>query len=353
MMNQLFADRFKSARLRSGLSLQDLAKKLDYKVTRQALHRYEKGEVVPNSEMLALVSTAMDVRPDYFFRETQVELGKIEYRKLKRMPVKEEHKVIEQTREYLSRYLELEDILGIENKFVNPLENLGPVVDYKEVNHAANLLRVYWEMGKDPISNVAELLEDKFIKVVEINADVSFDGMQTWVNKNIPVVAYNRNIAGKPDRIRFTLLHELGHLLLNFGDVTEHHKETLCHEFAGAMLLPDETIIDELGANRNRFSVPELGNVKKQYGISMQAIVMRALSCGIVNDHYTKQFFTMMKQMGWRTDEPIAYEGLEKSNRFDQLLYRALAEELISSNKAAALKNMKLSEFRNQSIFVG
>lgn len=119
------------------------------------------------------------------------------------------------------------------------------------------------------------------------------------------------------------------------------------------MLLPDETIIDELGANRSRFSVPELGNVKKQYGISMQAIVMRAHSCGIVNDHYTKQFFNMMKQMGWRIDEPIAYEGLENSNRFDKLLYRALAEEQISTSKAAALKNMKLSEFRNQSIFVG
>ena len=352
-MNQIFADRFKSARLRNGLSLQDLANKLDNKVTRQALHRYEKGEVVPDSEMLALLSSAMDVRPDYFFRNTQIELGKIEYRKLKRMPVKEEHKVIEQTREYLSRYLELEEILGLENKFVNPLESFRPVTEYKEVNRAANVLREEWKMGQDPISNVAELLEDKHIKVVEINADISFDGMQTWVNKNIPVIAYNKNITGKPDRIRFTLLHELAHLLLTFGNVTEHQKETLCHQFAGAMLLPDGTIVDELGANRSRFSIPELGNVKKQYGISMQAIVMRALSCGIVNDHYTKQFFNMMKQMGWRVDEPIAYEGMENSNRFDQLLYRALAEEQISTSKAAALKNMKLSEFRNQSMFVG
>ena len=351
-MDQIFADRFKSARLRNGLSLQDLANKLDNKVTRQALHRYEKGDVVPDSEMIALLSSAMDVRPDYFFRNTQIELGKIEYRKLKRMPVKEEHKVIEQTREYLSRYLELEEILGLENKFVNPLESFGPITEYNEVNRAANLLREKWKMGKDPISNVAELLEDKHIKVVEINADISFDGMQTWVNKTIPVIAYNKNITGKPDRIRFTLLHELAHLLLTFGNVTEHEKETLCHQFAGAMLLPDETIIDELGANRSRFSIPELGNVKKQYGISMQAIVMRALSCGIVNDHYTKQFFNMMKQMGWRVDEPIAYEGLENSNRFDQLLYRALAEEQITTSKAAALKNMKLSEFRNHSMFV-
>lgn len=353
MINQTFSDRFKSARLRNGLSLQDLSNRLNGKVTRQALHRYEKGEVIPDSEMLGLLSEAMQVRPDYFFQETQIELGQIEYRKLSRMPVKEEHKVIEQTREYLSRYLELEEILGLENKFINPLADLPTVSTYQQVNEAANLLRDYWEMGRDPIANVAELLEDKHIKVVEIGADLSFDGMQTWVNKSIPVIAYNNNIADKPDRIRFTLLHELAHLLLKFEVVSDHEKEILCHQFAGAMLLPDVTIVSELGPNRNRFSIPELGNVKKQYGISMQAIVMRALACGIVNSHYTKQFFNMMKQMGWRVEEPVAYEGSEKSNRFDQLLYRALAEEQISTSKAASLKNMKVSEFRNQGLFLG
>src|SRR5690606_4889905 len=143
-MNELFAIRFKSARLLNGFSLQDLANKLNNKVTRQALHRYEKGEVVPDSEMIGLLSEAMNIRPDYFFRDTQVELGAIEYRKLKRMPAKEEHKVIEQTREYLSRYLELEEILGLENKFVNPLADFETIVEYEQVNRAANLLRSKW-----------------------------------------------------------------------------------------------------------------------------------------------------------------------------------------------------------------
>jgi Zn-dependent peptidase ImmA (M78 family) len=99
-------------------------------------------------------------------------------------------------------------------------------------------------------------------------------------------------------------------------------------------------------------SIQELGNIKKQYGIPMQAIVMRALVCNIINENYTKQFFNMLKQMGWRVDEPIAYEGVEGSNRFDQLLYRALAEEQISMSKAAALKNQKLAEFRQQTLLV-
>lgn len=351
-MNHIFADRFKSARLLNGLSLQDLANALDNKVTRQALHRYEKGEVIPDSEMVNLLSEALKVRPDYFFRDTKVEIGVIEYRKINRLSAKEEAKVVEQTREYLSRYLELEEILGLSNKFINHLSEYKNVTTYEQVNEAANYLRKKWELGTDPIFNIVELLEDKHIKVVKIDADLAFDGLQTWVNGTIPVVAYNVRKLEKNDRIRFTLLHELGHLLLNFGDITEHQKETLCHQFAGAMLLPEETLKEELGSFRNRLFIPELGNIKKQYGISLQAIVMRAKVCGIINENYTKQFFFMIKQMNWKVDEPIQYEGVEESNRFDQLIYRALAEEQISMSKAASLKNQKLAEFRNETLLV-
>ena len=51
-MNQLFAERMKSARMMNGLSLQDLSDKLGNKITRQALHKYEKGDVLPDSEMM-------------------------------------------------------------------------------------------------------------------------------------------------------------------------------------------------------------------------------------------------------------------------------------------------------------
>lgn len=352
MMKEIFADRFKSARLLNGFSLQELASALGNKVTRQALHRYEKGEVVPDNEMISLLSNALKVQPDFFFKDTKVVIGEVEYRKLKRIPAKEEAKIIEQTKEYLGRYLELEQIIGIENQFINPLESITEITTYEQINEAANYLRQEWNLGTDPIFNVVELLEDKHIKVVKIDADLTFDGLQTKVNGSIPVVAYNVRKIVKPDRIRFTLLHELGHLLLNFGEITEKQKETFCHQFAGAMLLPDTAIREELGNNRNRLFLPELGNIKKQYGISMQAIVMRARACNIINDNYTKQFFFMMAHNNWKIDEPIDYEGVEQSNRFDQLLYRALAEEQISISKAAALKNQKLAEFRNENLMV-
>ena len=56
--------------------------------------------------------------------------------------------------------------------------------------------------------------------------------------------------------------------------------------------------------------------------------------------------------MGWKVEEPYEYEGKEKSNRFDQLLFRALSEELISFSKAASLDNMRLAEFRAKTMTV-
>ncbi len=344
----VFAERFKSARLMKGFSLQDLADTLDDKLSRQALHRYEKGEVIPDAEKIHLLSKALSVSPDYFFRATKVELSEIEYRKLSKMPQKEASIIKEKTKEYLSRYLELEEILGLSNEFINPLKSIGVITNYEQVNEAAKQLREAWNLGNGAIFNVVEILEDKNIKVVKLDVDEDLDGLQTFVNDTIPVVAYNLKKANKLDRIRFTLLHELAHLLLNFGDITERQKETLCHQFAGAVLLPEETIKAELGEHRNKLSSLELGSIKKQYGISMQAIVMRAKDCGIINDHYTKQFFFLIKQLNWKIDEPVEYQGVEESNRFEQLLFRALIEDQISMSKAASLSNQSLAEFKKE-----
>lgn len=347
-MKEVFSERFKSARLMKGFSLQDLADALDNQLSRQALHRYEKGEVIPDNDKINLLSKVLNVKPDYFFRSTKVELGEIEFRKLSNMPQKEASIIKEITKEKLSRYLELEEILGLPIEFEDYLKDFEIITTYEQANRAAELLREKWGLGKGPIFNIVELLEDKNIKVVDLRVNDDFDGLQTRVNNMIPVVAYNANKINKPDRIRFTLLHEMAHLFLKFGNITDRQKETLCHQFAGAMLLPEVAIKAELGEQRNKLSSLELANIKKQYGISMQAIIMRAKDCGIINENYTKQLFFFFKQMNWRVDEPYDYEGVEKSNRFEQLLFRALIEDQISMSKAASLNNQTLADFRKE-----
>lgn len=353
-MNQLFAERMKSARMMNGLSLQDLSDKLGNKVTRQALHKYEKGEVLPDSEMLGMLCNVLDVRPDFFSRENTIELGQVNFRKLEKYPERDQTTVVERTKEILSRYLELEEIMGLNENFKHPLLQYKPILSNEDVESAAKEVRKQWGLGDDPISNVIEILEDNQIKVVELDANDDFDGLQTWINnKNIPVIVLNNSMFKSKDRRRFTILHELGHLLLPLENVNEKMAEKYCHNFAGAMLLPETSLKRELGLKRNKLAIQELGMLKKEYGISIQAIIMRAMNLGIISEYYTKYYFKYITEMGWKIDEPYKLEGKETPNRFDQLIFRGLSEEIISMSKAASLKNMKLAEFRSKTLAVG
>jgi Zn-dependent peptidase ImmA (M78 family)/transcriptional regulator with XRE-family HTH domain len=348
-MDNLFAGRFRSARVMSGLSLQDLADKLENRVTRQALHKYETGVTMPDSEMIALLSTSLGVRPDYFFRDSTIVFGEIEFRKLKNLAVKDENRIIESVKDTLSRYLELEDVMSLARKFENPLADFGKIESGEQVEAAAERLREVWGLGSGPIFNILELLEDKHIKVIEINGGYEgFDGMQTWVNGDIPVIAINRDRLKSLDRIRFTVFHELAHLLLSVKHFEDKEKERYCHRFAGALLFPKQVALLELGDRRSNLLIQELGAIKKHYGVSIQALVMRARALDIISESYCRKFFFYMNQMGWKQTEPYEYVGEEKSGRFDQLLFRALAEEVISIGKAAALKNQTIAEFREK-----
>lgn len=353
-MNQ-FAERLKSARIMAGLSLHDLAGKLENRVTRQSLHKYEKGDFMPDSEMIGYLCDALGVRPDYFFRKEVVELEEIEFRKLTRFSSKGKSSLIERTKDKLARYLELEEILNIETKFSIKFPH-KPIRANEQVEEFVSELRGQLKLGLDPIFNLIELLEDNHIKVMEIPSEDSFDGLSAWANnKQVPVIVLNSAKLKSLDRKRFTALHELGHLVLNLEGLTDKEKEKYCHYFAAAMLLPKDTLFKEVGRIRNKVLIPELGAIKKQYGISIQAIAYRMKDLEIISESYFKQFMFFISQMSYKTEEPIEfdYKGQEESYRFNQLLLHALAEEHISMSKAASLSNMKLAEFREKNLAIG
>jgi Zn-dependent peptidase ImmA (M78 family) len=123
--------------------------------------------------------------------------------------------------------------------------------------------------------------------------------------------------------------------------------EKLCFRFAGALLMPAETFIRELGAKRNSISMNELVHLKEVYGLSVQAIMARAKDLEVINDFYFLRF--RQKIASNRKEEGLGkYKGIETGNRFRQLVYRAVSEEIITMSKAADLCGLKLAEFRNE-----
>ena len=218
-----------------------------------------------------------------------------------------------------------------------------------DVENAVDALLNAWKIGFNALPNVIELLEDKEVKVIELDVNEHFDGLSGWSNNNIPVIVINRNYP--IERKRFTALHELGHLLLTFNEnLDAKQKERLCHRFAGAMLMPKDTFIAEVGKTRKRISISELIAIKETYGISIQAIMARAKDLGIITDvTYVGFRIWLNKDENRKTETGFGrYVGKEQSTRFKQLLYRATSEELISMSKAANLANEKLATFRDE-----
>ena len=86
----------------------------------------------------------------------------------------------------------------------------------QDIETATQLIRTDWRLGQNSIPSVVEMLEDNHIKVVEVDEPLEFDGLSSMIDNNIPVIVVNKNFP--VERKRFTLLHELGHLLMNLPD---------------------------------------------------------------------------------------------------------------------------------------
>jgi Zn-dependent peptidase ImmA (M78 family)/transcriptional regulator with XRE-family HTH domain len=351
-MKDIIAKRIKSARNLAGFSLRELSDRMEGVVSHNAIKKYEMGLMMPDSKVLLALANALNVKTDYFFRPYEVSIENIEFRKKSKLLVKEANSIKEKVTDSISNYIELEQFLNITSVFINPLKDII-ISNGEDIEIAVNTLLHSWKLGFNALPNVVELMEDKEIKVIEIADNENFDGLSGWANNNIPVIVINKNFP--VDRKRLTALHELGHLLLVFDEnVEQKQKEKFCHRFAGAMLMPKETFIQEVGLSRKDISIPELIAIKGTYGISMQAIMARAKDLGIINDERFLRFrFWLNKDVNRRKEIGFGeYVGKEQSTRFKQLLYRATSEELISMSKAANLSNQKLASFRDEFVQV-
>ena len=82
----------------------------------------------------------LKVKTDYFLKRNPVELGEILFRKKASLPKKNEESIVEKVRDYVERYLEIENIVGVKAEFKNPLKNYK-IANKKDVEHLFCLLR--------------------------------------------------------------------------------------------------------------------------------------------------------------------------------------------------------------------
>lgn len=347
-MENLVANRIKNARILKCLSQQNVADEIG--VSKQMVSKYEKGEALPSSSKFIRLSRLFGLKIDYFFSPFQIELGAINFRKKSTFSIKKQNSLKEQIKISLENYLWIEDVLSIDYTFKNLIEN-AEIKSIEDIEKVVLQLRNEWEIGIDPIHNIIQLLEDKEIKVIELfDVDENFDGMATYINNKFPVIVVNGNFP--VERKRFTLLHELGHLLLNLQECNSKEEENFCNKFAAEFLFPKQIVIKEFGGKRDHITLTELISTQKKYGISIPAIVYRLFDSGILSKQRHTNFYKKIRFNPSLNREVnlSRFETPEKSNRFERLVYRALAQENISFSKASSLLNKNIEAIKESSL---
>ncbi|MGM9803463.1 MAG: helix-turn-helix domain-containing protein [Muribaculaceae bacterium] len=346
-MSNIFSIRLKQARIMRGLSMEGLCAKANNKISKQSISKYESGKMMPDSNSLILLSRALEVKVDYFFRAYSVSIEKIEFRKKSKLGTKQIDAIKQIVKDKLERYFEIEELTGINPQFKFSYDNIS-VIDENDVRQIASKVKNDWKLGEDGINNLIEILEENKIKVMEIDAPSSFDGLSGFVNEYNPVIVLNMNFCS--ERKRFTALHELGHLLLSFDDsISTKDIERFCNLFASEMLISSDIFMNKIGHNRHDISLKELIDIQKQFGISIDALMYKAKELNIITESRYSSFQkkkNVVEQFKRSVEESRSKE--ENCNRFVRLVYRALASEIISISKASVLLDTSVEDVRNQ-----
>jgi Zn-dependent peptidase ImmA (M78 family) len=212
------------------------------------------------------------------------------------------------------------------------------VASLEDAEQAARELRDFWNLGTSAIASVTGLLEDQFVHVFVIaTASEKFDGISAVAKDEegqmIAAAVISRE--GVPgERQRLTLLHEVGHLVLEVAEDIDEEKAA--YRFAGAFLAPAELLRREVGAQRTTIQLKELLLLKRRFGMSAQALAFRLRDLGIINESSYRWLCIQFNHNRMRRNEPEPLPR-EEAQWLKRTVLRAFSEGLISAAEAERL----------------
>lgn len=299
-------ERIKQAREIRGLTQDQLAERVG--VTQPYISYVEQNAESPQESFLEAVALATSFQASFFTRPSgpDLALGSLLYRRSKKLPSVVAAKVRQLAR------VAIELVVYLSQSFkpipvAIPRANCDPA-------QAAQLARSAMGVSPDgPILGLMRKLERVGVLVVYLPTNAGgFDAFSAWSDEDVrrPVICLKWTESG--DRLRRTLAHELGHLVLHQDFLgAEKERDQEADVFAGELLFPHEAMLQELEVP---ITLTRLAETKKRWGVSMSACAYYAAQ----RDHIsTRQRGYLRKKLaarGWEKKEPIQipveYPGL-------------------------------------------
>ena len=202
-----------------------------------------------------------------------------------------------------------------------------------EPAEAARLTRA--SLGIDhqgPVPHAINLLERHGTVAFRLPVALeTIDAFSTWavLDGERPIIVLSAGLAG--DRIRFSVAHELGHLVMH-RDIESPDGEKQANDFAAAFLLPEELMRRWVP---DQLNLTIASRLKSKWQVSIQTIIRRARDLGIIPEKRYRTLFRQIGARGWRKNEPVEVP-LERPRVYRQIAEMLYGEDLVVEIAAAS-----------------
>ena len=300
--------RLTQARFAMGLTKVKLAKHVG--VSSAAIGQYESHITTPRPEQLLAIARVLEVPVDYFAPGRpigRVDRSQAHFRSLRSTTTRERSKALA----YVEQVWEL--TFALEKKIKLPSVDL-PTESYDSPEQAAYALRQFWNLGTKPVRHLSAVVESHGIVVnlvAKDNEDVTRVDAFSTSQLERPIIISTSKSASSVFRHRFTLAHELGHLLLHKEAVSgDRLQEQEADQFAAEFLTPRVQMINLLPRSVN---FPRLYELSKHWGVSVDSLLFRMKEIGLVSHAAIQRGYRKLNELrssGLESEEPVfVYPG--------------------------------------------
>lgn len=207
-----------------------------------------------------------------------------------------------------------------------------------DIAAVAENVRRAWLMPRGPIRSLTEFAERAGCLVIHCDMeDAKIDGVSYRIPGLPPVVFLNRNQPA--DRMRFSLAHELGHLVMHAYPHPSMEQEA--DEFASSLLMP----ASDIGPELNGLTIEKAAYMKPQWRVSMAALIYRATVLKRIDKYKSDYLWRQMSIRNFRLREPSAVDfDREKTSVIDALVDTLVNQMGYTPDELAELLHLHYSE---------
>ena len=286
-------------------------------VDQSLVSRMENGVVEARDEWLLKAAHAYKVPLSFFYQQDAVYGAPVSvhpmWRKKADVAARELDGVVAELNVrvmHLRRLLEGVDLANTVDLPRMDIEEFG------EPERIAALVRAHWRLPTGPIKNLTSHVEKAGLILAHSTlGGASISGVTFAPPGMPPLIVLNSNQPA--DRMRFTLAHELAHMVMHRFPTPNMEKEA--NEFAVALLMPRSDITPYFAGRRIDLST--LAALKSEWKVSMASMLMRANSLGFIDNGPYTYLWKQMSARGYRLREP---PELDFQNEKPDLLNRII-----------------------------